>query len=223
MNRFPVNPYHLYRSQRGVNSQYQGNLNFKPQMPSQVLDPRFNDDNISIASESTYAPGISQDNFNNFKTDLCDMLKVLIDSTQQNFTNLIDSMKSVNSEGITAIKEEVISINKENELRFESIEAPEIGEIKEQVLLLQKENEKCSKSMSEEISKIIKRMSNMKITKKRPQPKRNMQTDPVLYRPVRKTPVHFCECMLRNNGMMTRGQLLREISKGALKCSCPSP
>ena len=140
MNRFSANPFSRYPQQSNFRSQFQFNPNLKPSVPSQIQDPRFNDDTISVTSETTCFQGVSQENFSGFKSELCEMFKTLIEGTQKNLANLIESVKSANEIGIVGIKEKVIHIHEENKESFKEVKIPEIVEIKDQILMMQNEN-----------------------------------------------------------------------------------
>ena len=228
MNRFPVNPYIRYPQQSNYRNKFQStsgfkgvvpsqsNANFFP--PSQSLDPRFNEDNISSVSETTYMQNISQDNLAGFKSELGDMFKTLIESTQKQFGILIESVKNVNQIGITSIKEEIKLEKVNNQERIKVIAPAELNDIKNEILKIQNENNASNEELSEEINKILRSLSQMKLQKRRG--KKRPVTDIVLYKPTIKKASIPCDCFHNCIGIQTRGQILKAIASGQLKCSC---
>jgi hypothetical protein len=215
MNRFPVNPY--LRLPQQNNLRYQ--LGMKPMMTSQALDPRFNDDSMSVASDATCMPGVSQENFSVFKSELCEMFKLLIDNTQKNLSSLIDSVKSTNDAGLSVIKTQSKENNQLQQEYIKNIQFNELFEVKNQLLILKQENNEQDNMIKLEISKIIQTIGKIKIKRKRF--KRSRPCDMVLYKPMTKRESVPCDCFLvHTKGILTRGQILRGISTGDLKCTC---
>ncbi len=205
MNRFTMNPYLRY-----------------PQPARNVLKPAYkpvptqdmrNDDNISIASESTYyAQHISDD----FKADVSEVFKSLIESTQRNFAELIESVKYVNHNEINAIKEQTKA-----EIPVVDVEDSELDLVKEQILKLKDNHLRSNTELQEQLAKVIEVVKFMKKKKthRRP-PIKRMPEMPIGTRDFNKVEKVPCRCFMLRKGVFARSSILKKISSGDWKCEC---
>lgn len=215
MNRFPQNPYSRYRQERIFPPPFQQSLGLKGQNPSQFMDNHYNDDAISVASESTFAQNYSQENFVKIKADLCDMFKSLIEINQKNFTSLIDSVKKTNDIGLESLKLNIAEVSFTSANKLEKIPLQETQKVDSDTT---EKFERINLELAE-LNKIVEGFG--KIYKKPSGRKRKLQNyDLQLFKPAKSKKAIPCDCWMKHRGVKSRGQILRSVEDGTYKCEC---
>lgn len=228
-NQFIQNSQYMPNSQFMPNSQYMQTSQFMPN--SQFLQPNapcpidrgYNDDCISVHSQSTCPQSISQDNMATLKNELFDMFKELVETSQKNFTNLIESVKNTNEETSKILHDEVEEIGNTEIAIQENEPITEFDEIKNKVLMMREEHWNNSEEIKNELQKIIEAVNKLKnIKKNKKKYYNNKVSNPVtLKRPEPKSYDHPpCECFFNRERMMTRRQIMKGIANGKLVCIC---
>jgi hypothetical protein len=159
------------------------------------------------------------------KNELFDMFKELVETSQKNFTNLIESVKNTNQETSKILHNEIEEIGKTEIPTQENDSVTEFDEIKNKVLMIQEEHWSNSEEIKNELQKIIEAVNKLKniqnIQKNKKKYYNKVRNPMILKRPEPKSYDHPpCECFFNRERMMTRGQIMKGIANGKLVCIC---
>ncbi|CAG9320945.1 unnamed protein product [Blepharisma stoltei] len=211
---------------RSQNSQFSS---FRQNPFSQSSDTKLtqNDDTLSVFSDSTIMgpPSISQDHFNSFRSDICDMFKMIIDNNQKMTLQMIEAFVQNNQKETEKSREEYKEIKGEmidkiDNILSEATNKNEIKHLKDELQCMTEEMKNQQINFQNEIKKISLGLSNIQRKKPRKHKKRTPEAPRKWWRETEKIPPLPCPCLLYTETRMTRRQKIKAYNEGTLICKC---
>lgn len=186
------------------------------------------EDTMSVYSDSTLmgAPNLSQDSLNSFRSELCDMFKMLVETNQKNTTQMIEALVASSRKELEQSKEEYKEFKNEilekiNEISSEAIDKQEIESLKEDLHKMEKQMTVQKERFRSEIAKISESLTKVgNVAKLKKKSVRKVYVPKKLWKETTRIPPLPCICLLDSNEYLTRRQRLKAFQEGKISCKC---